>query len=220
MASMTEGLFLVLEGIDGAGTTTQTARLASRLTALGHPTHTTREPTSGPIGSVIRQALTHRLVVPSAFGPRAPSWQTMALLFAADRLDHLAAEILPSVRDGVTVISDRYDLSSLTYQAASADQGSEDAVAWIRQLNAQARRPDLTIVVHVPASVASERRRARGGRVELYEDDELQTKLAEAYRDAERFVPGDRVVHVDGARAIDAVTDEILAHVTALLGKR
>lgn len=104
---MIDGLFIVLEGVDGAGTTTHTKLLAASLGARGLPVHTTREPSDGPIGVMIRQILTGRLVVPGMNGPRPPTWKTMALLFAADRADHVEAEIEPNLRDGVTVISDR-----------------------------------------------------------------------------------------------------------------
>ena len=216
--SQAEGAFVVLEGIDGAGTTTQTARLAARLSADGRRAITTREPTAGPIGSLIRQALTHRLVVPGPAGPAAPSWQTMALLFAADRLDHLDAEILPQLRDGACVISDRYDLSSLAYQSAIADD--DQAVSFIRAVNGHARRPDLTIVLHVSSTIAGERRRSRGGRAELYEHDELQTRLAEAYRQTDRLVPGDTVLHVDGGRPVDVVEADVHHAVASLLASR
>src|SRR6516225_6013195 len=80
------GRFVVLEGIDGAGTTTHTARLADRLRAAKVEVRPTREPSDGPIGAMIRQILTGRIVVP---GGRAPGWASMALLFAADRMDHV-----------------------------------------------------------------------------------------------------------------------------------
>ena len=123
----------------------------------------TCEPSTGPIGSLIRQVLQRRLFVPDATGPRNFDWSTMALLFAADRMDHLDSTVVPALRAGSVVISDRYDLSSLAYQSVTAHNGS-DPIPWIRQLNAQALRPDLTIVIDVPAEVAEERRRTRGGR--------------------------------------------------------
>ena len=215
---MIEGSFIVLEGIDGSGTTTQAARLASRYAARGLPVVVTREPTAGPIGSMIRQALTHRFVVPSAHGGRPPSWKTMALLFAADRLDHLEAEILPNLMDGVSVVSDRYDLSSLAYQSATSEE-SALAVPWIRALNEHARRPDLTIVLDVGASTAAKRRALRGGSAEIYELGELQERLAEAYRRAETLVPSDRVVHLDGERDPGTVERDIYAAVLALRGE-
>lgn len=212
---MIEGTFVVLEGIDGAGTSTQAERLRAYFASRGLPALVTREPTSGPVGSLIRLALTHRLVVPGAGRPRAPSWKTMALLFAADRLDHLEAEILPNLQDGVSVISDRYDLSSLAYQSATSEEDADptDTLAWLRALNQQARRPDLTVVLNVPPAVAEQRRRKRGAAAELYEYETLQARLAEAYRDAERLVPGDHVRHVDGNRSLDEVSADIAAAV-------
>jgi len=139
----------------------------------------------------------------------------MALLFAADRLDHLEAEILPNLRDGVTVISDRYDLSSLAYQSQTSSD-AESVVSWVRELNRYARRPDLTLVLDVGADVAARRRESRAANTELYEEDELQRHLATAYRDAERFVPGDKLVHIDGNRGIAAIESEIIAEVKKL----
>ncbi len=212
---MIEGLFIVLEGVDGAGTSTHARLLADALGARGLPVHVTREPSDGPVGSLIRQALTGRLVVPSMGGGRAPGWRTMALLFAADRLDHLDAEIRPNLRDGVTVVCDRYDHSSVAYQATTA-QGEEGALQWVRAINGHALRPDLVIVLDVPAEVAARRRHARSGRRELYEDEELQRQLAAFYRDIERHFPEDRVVHVDADRPVEEVAADVLAAVDAL----
>ena len=78
---------------------------------------TTREPSDGPVGTMIRQALTGRLGLPGGAGPLAP--ETLALLFAADRTDHLAAQVLPALAAGKVVLCDRYVLSSLAYQGAT-----------------------------------------------------------------------------------------------------
>ncbi|HEU4412738.1 MAG TPA: dTMP kinase [Polyangiaceae bacterium] len=214
---MIEGTFVVLEGIDGAGTSTQSERLRAHFAARGLPAIVTREPTAGPIGSLIRLALTHRFVVPGVGGSRAPNWKTMALLFAADRLDHLEAEIMPNLLDGVSVVSDRYDLSSLAYQSATSEEDVDptETLDWLRALNRHARRPDLTIILDVPPGVAEQRRRRRGGAAELYEHEGLQARLAEAYRDASRLVPGDYVHHIDGHRPVDAVAADIAAAVDA-----
>jgi dTMP kinase len=217
---MIEGHFIVIEGIDGAGTTTQVQQLCERFQGRGLPALPTREPTAGPVGFLIRQALTHRLVVPGIHGGRPPSWKTMALLFAADRLDHLEAEILPNLLDGVTVISDRYDLSSLAYQSATAPEESGEVLGWLRAINRHARRPDLTLILDVPPAVASQRRRNRAQASELYELDELQDRLAEAYRGAEALVPGDRVVHIDGSRSIAEVAEAIAEEVWRFRGDR
>jgi dTMP kinase len=206
---MTQGAFIVVEGIDGSGTTTVTERLVAHLRARGESVHATCEPSRGPVGALIRQVLSHRVVVPGAAGPRAPGWATMALLFASDRLDHLEAEILPHLHEGMTVVSDRYDLSSLAYQSATvppSGKGSgDDAVTWIRALNQRARRPDLTLVLDVSARVAEERRGARGASRELYERSELQSRLVRAYAEAELLVLGDRIVHIDADRPLESV---------------
>lgn len=204
-----DGVFVVFEGIDGSGTTTQADLYARYLRQKKRLVHVTREPSGGPVGSLLRLVLTRRVNVPS--GAHAA---TMALLFAADRLDHLEAEVLPLLREGYVVLSDRYDLSSILYQAvtAGAEPSSDsDVVAWIRTLNRHARRPDVTVVVDVPPEVAEARRRARGGSVELFEDLDLQERLARAYLKAEDVVPGDRVVHVDGTTSVEAVHQAIVA---------
>ena len=214
---MIEGHFIVLEGIDGSGTTTQTARLAESLRSRGLPAHTTREPSDGPIGMLIRQVLTGRLVVPGSTGGHAPTWSTMALLFAADRLDHLEAEVHPNLRDGVTVLSDRYDASSVAYQSISSGLELDASVIdWIRTVNSRARRPDLTIVLDVPVNEANRRRRQRQGRSEIYDDDELQAALARFYTDIDAFFPNDRIVHIDANRSIDQVAADVLGAVDEL----
>src|SRR6202044_560237 len=131
------GRFVVLEGIDGAGTTTQAARLTDRLRSLRVPVRATREPSDGPVGTLVRQVLTGRLVSPDG---KAPGWATMALLFAADRMDHVEAEIEPFVADGGVIVSDRYDASSLAYQSVMSGHDKNAAVEWIRTLNKHARR--------------------------------------------------------------------------------
>jgi dTMP kinase len=200
------GHFVVLEGIDGAGTTTHVARLADRLRAARVAVRATREPSDGPIGTMIRQMLTGRIVVP---GGRAPGWASMALLFAADRMDHVESEIEPMLAEGGVVLSDRYDASSLAYQSLSSGNEAVAAVEWIRTLNRYARRPDLTIVLDVSPEIAAERRAARGEAAQLYEQNEVQRALAVFYRDLAKHMPNDRIVLVDADGAIDEVHERI-----------
>lgn len=212
---MIEGNFIVIEGIDGAGTSTQVNLLGAALRKRGLPVHTTREPSDGPIGTLIRQVLQGRLVVPGVSGPHPPSWATMALLFAADRLDHLEAEVVPNLMDGVTVISDRYYHSSVAYQSA-AESADKSTVEWIRTLNARARRPDLVVVLDVRAEVAARRRRERSGRPEIYDDTEFQERLAVFYAAIESHFPDERIVHIDGERDVESVLKDVIAAVDAL----
>lgn len=208
------GVFVVVEGIDGSGSTTHSRLLSKALENRGHDVVLTCEPTRGPIGGMIRQVLQKRLFAPDDAGPRAFSWSTMALLFAADRLDHLDSRVIPALRDGKVVISDRYDISSLAYQSVtSADETR--ALAWIRELNRLALRPDVTVVLDVDADVAAERRGARGTREELFEEHSIQERLATVYAHAEQLVPGDRVVHVPADGPLEETGARVLAAVEA-----
>lgn len=131
--------FVVIEGIDGAGTTTQTERLLDKLLEAGRKTIGTFEPTDGPIGSMIRQILRRRLVNPLADGRHEPvDADTMTLLFSADRLDHLKNVIEPALSAGTVVVCDRYYFSTIAYQGVDGDR------KWIENANAKARQPDLT----------------------------------------------------------------------------
>jgi dTMP kinase len=216
---MIEGHFIVIEGIDGSGTSTQAAMLGKWFRGRGLPVLVTHEPTDGPIGSMIRQVLTHRLVVCGMTGPRAPTWATMTLLFAADRLDHLESSIQPNLLDGVTVISDRFDLSSLAYQSATGSGEADPAiVAWVQSVNSRARRPDLTLVLDVDPAIAAQRREERAYSIELYEENTLQKSLALAYEKAEALVPGDNVVHVDGNLDAQTVHAAIVEAVSSFRG--
>jgi len=212
------GVFIVVEGVDGCGSTTHSRLLAKALKSAGRETVLTCEPSNGPVGGLIRQILQRRLFVADATGPRGFAWTTMALLFAADRLDHLDSLVIPALEDGSVVVSDRYDLSSLAYQSATSSDAPA-AIPWIRELNARAVRPDVTVVIDVPAEVAEERRRGRGGVEEMFEHRALQERLVSIYTKAETLVPGDRVVHVSGvgeqevvsARLLDAVREAVPA---------
>jgi dTMP kinase len=199
---MAAGKFVVLEGIDGSGTTTQVARLADRLRTDGVLVRSTREPSDGPVGTLVRQVLTGRVVVP---GGRAPGWATMALLFAADRMDHVESEIEPFVAQGGIVLSDRYDASSLAYQSVSSGAAAKEAVEWIRSLNRYVRRPDLTIVLDIAPEVAAERCKTRGDVAQLYDQNEVQRALAEFYRGLAKHMPNDRVLVVDASGSVDDV---------------
>jgi dTMP kinase len=200
------GRFLVLEGIDGSGTTTQVAHLAAALRAEGHSVWTTREPTDGPVGMLLRQALTRQLP--------GLSDAALALLFAADRMHHLATVVEPALAEGQVVISDRYVLSSLAYQ------GLRVPMAWVEGLNARARRPDLTLFLEVAPGVARLRRQGRGGPAELFDDDRLQIRIARAYgRLVRRHQRGYRIRRIDGEAPPEVVTRALLQRARAVLGR-
>ena len=134
----------------------------------------------------------------------------MALLFAADRMDHIETEIVPTLTEGGVVISDRYDASSLAYQSVTSGTAPGSAVEWIRHINRYARRPDLTIVLDVPPEVAASRRVERGEADQLYEQNEVQRALVTFYRELARHIPNDRVVVVDGSATLDEVHERVV----------
>jgi dTMP kinase len=129
----------------------------------------------------------------------------MALLFAADRMDHVESEIVPFVASGGVVVSDRYDASSLGYQSVTSGIHSKDALEWIRLLNRHVRRPDLTIVLDVDPDLAAERRAHRGDAAQLYEQSEIQRQLAAFYKDLAKHLPKDRIATVDANGSIEDV---------------
>jgi dTMP kinase len=194
---------IVLEGLDGAGTTTQARRLVRHLVDRGLAAHLTREPSDGPIGRLIREMLTGNHAIPEQ--PIGQS--TFGLLFAADRLDHLQREVEPQLAAGITVISDRWYHSSLAYQGTGADRD------WIAMINARARRPDLTIFLQVSPDVAARRRVAAGRVQELFEDLRMQHEVDAGYRAtiAELTALGERIEILDGELPPDAVFQQICA---------
>jgi dTMP kinase len=133
----------------------------------------------------------------------------MALLFAADRMDHVESEIEPFLMQEGIVVSDRYDASSLAYQSVSSGRGGEKAVNWIRELNKHALRPDLTVVLDLPSDIAASRRETRGEAAQLYEQNEVQRALAVFYRDLAKHMPEDRVIIIDGRGTIDDVHNRV-----------
>ena len=188
-------MLVALEGIDGAGTTTQAERLVTVLAARGIACHRTAEPSTGPVGQVIRRVLRRELSLDET---------ALALLFAADRLDHLAREVDPMLAAGKLVLTDRYLLSSLAYQSLATP------LAFVRQMNSHARRPDVSLLLRLPAEVAAHRRELRGGPTEHFDDLPQQEKIAAAY-DAVAALPDVGAVEtIDATATPDEVTEAIM----------
>jgi dTMP kinase len=200
------GRLIVIEGLDGAGTTTQTKRLVDVLNARGTKALATREPSDGPVGRLIREMLGGG----HAIEGEKLSQGTFGLLFAADRLDHCQREVEPALAAGITVISDRWYHSSLAYQGTGADRD------WITMLNARARKPDLTIFLKVRPAVAAERRAAARRQEELFEQLQMQIEVDAGYTAtiAELTAQGERIVTLVGEQSPDEVFAAILELVT------
>ncbi len=207
------GRFIVLEGLDGAGTTTQSQRLAAWLRAQGRRVHLTAEPSGGPVGALVRQVLSRR--ISGAPGDsRGFDGGALALLFAADRLDHLAAEVEPRLSEGFDVVCDRFTLSSLAYQSLTTGDA-----AWVEAINERAAAPDATLFLEVSPGAAIRRRFAASASRELFEVPAFQRRVARAYRRgiARLRRLGQRVEVVDGERALDDVTAHLARLVSDLL---
>ncbi len=212
--------FVVIEGLDGAGTTTQTRRVQERLESMGQGCATTQEPSEGPIGAMIRQMLSSRIVAPSDQKDDEYTEigrETLALLFAADRLDHLRTEVEPLLEAGNVVVSDRYYHSSFAYQGDPVDEADGPSekpaldLSWVRTLNERARQPDLTIFLEASPELCMERLGQRHRR-DTYEREEKLHRLAGAYEVVleELEDAGESIVRMDASKTPEKLTDQIV----------
>lgn len=221
--------FIVLEGLDGAGTTTQSSRLLSRLLSEGQPAMVTREPSDGPIGTLIRQMLSMRVVLPKADGSVGPiGRETLALLFAADRLDHIEAEIKPALAGGRIVISDRYVASSLVYQGdvdeisdMSADSSHETSekmdFRWVKTINERAIAPDMIFYLQASAELCMSRLDRRARR-DIYETRQKLERLERRYEEVMTMLEAEgtqKIIRLDASASIDTLHAQIYEHVRA-----
>ncbi|MFQ3275637.1 MAG: dTMP kinase [Candidatus Nanohaloarchaea archaeon] len=176
------GTFIVIEGADGAGTTTQSERLAEEIGA-----ELTFEPTDMSIGRKVDEMISSNDNSP----------ETVALGFAADRMVHLEERVIPWLEEGKTVISDRYAHSSLVYQPImGADRG------WVEELNKEALKPDLTVILDISAEVGMSRVEERGHDGNIFEEMSFQQKVVKRYRELK---DRENVAVVDAAGSKDEV---------------
>ncbi len=201
MGKHRKGRFIVFEGIDGSGKSTQLTLLADRMKAKKIEMYATFEPTDGPVGRLIRQMLS---------GSVPTDQRTIASLFAADRTDHLVNEtdgICKKVEQGEIVLCDRYYFSSYAYHAQFID------MEWVIQANAQNARllkPDVTVFIDVEPEACFERVRQRGGPLEMYEKIDMMKQVRTNYLLAfDRLKDSETVVLVDGNRDVDAVALDV-----------
>lgn len=195
---MGKGMFYAVEGIDGAGSSMQARLLYEHLVASGFSAYLTHEPSNGSVGQHLRRLLRGE-------GSAAISPESMALLFAADRVQHAHLDIVPRLQRGEHVICDRYVLSSLVYQ------GLDLPLAWVEQINRHAPPPDVTILIDTPSPQAARRRAQRGGPTEIFDSDTLQHRLRERYV---ALLPPNGI-HLDGTAAPQAIFHQLLGKLRA-----
>ncbi len=206
---MTEkGKFIVFEGIDGSGKTTQARLLAERLSAEGRCVRLTAEPTDLPSGKLLREALGGKI---------KKSECEMALMFVADRIAHNRdAEngIEALLNRGITVICDRYYYSTLAYQGQSTDY------EWVKTMNLRCpeiRRPDICIYVDLLPEQSLERIARGRDSVEIYENTETLTRVREQFLSVIRDLgETDNVCIVDGYGTVEEIAEDVAATVASL----
>lgn len=202
------GRFVVLEGADGAGKSTQVERLAAWVRALGTEAVETREPGGTPTGRAIRAVL---LEGDDALDPRAE-----ALLMAADRAQSLAEVVRPALARGAWVISDRHVPSSLVYQGVARDLGVEE-VAAVNAWATDGLRPDVVVLLDLPDDEAQTRRAGRGAEDRLErEGDGFHATVRAAYRS---LAAAEGWAVVDASGAPETVAARVAALVEARLGR-
>ncbi|MCW4023760.1 MAG: dTMP kinase [Candidatus Bathyarchaeota archaeon] len=192
-----KGIFIVIEGLDGSGKTTQAKLLVEKLQKNYEVIFTT-EPSTGKIGSFIRSSYLYD-------NTRLPT-EAEALLFSADRIEHCKAEIEPALNEGKVVVCDRYLYSTIAYQG-SAGLSTD----WIKTINARALQPDFYIFLDVaPERVLERLQRKRS----VMETLETQQKVRDVYL---KFVEKGDLVLVEGDKPIEAVAEELYCKVLDLL---
>lgn len=192
------GFFIDIEGLDGSGANTQVGLVGRELKKTGQKAHLTKEPTNGPIGKLIHQFLKGKVYPPA---------DSLQLLFAADRGEHLSKEIIPRLEKGEVVITDRYAWSSIAF--GSIDLNKE----WLFSLNKDFIFPDLTVFIDVDPSVCLGRimkDKSRVG-VELFEEEEKLMNVWETYQWLVSKYWWVNIAVVDGEKEKEKVTAEIMA---------
>jgi dTMP kinase len=203
------GVFVVFEGGEGAGKSTQVMRLAETLRAQGRDVVVTREPGATDVGARIRQLVLDKAGSPS---PRAE-----ALLYAADRAHHVAAVVRPALARGAVVISDRYVDSSLAYQGAGRTLPVQE-ISWLSSWATGGLKPDLVVLLDIEPSVGLGRVDARGLGVDRLESESrsFHDRVRYAFLDLAAADPK-RYLVLDASRPADEIADTVARRIESLL---
>ena len=196
-----KGLFIVIEGIDGSGKDTHLKFLMNQLQEMGHQVVETAEPSRDAVGTFLKRYARSK-------GKRLPA-ETEALLYAADRFDHVKNVIGPALSRGQIVISVRYVHSSIAYQGAAGVD-----LDWIREMNRFVLKPDLAILLDILPEYSLHRLKRKRS---IFEDSDYLRKVRSIYI---QLAEGGELVKVDADRPKKVVQGELLAMVRELLDER
>jgi dTMP kinase len=212
MNARRRGRFISFEGGEGAGKSVQARRLEARLRAVGLEVVRTREPGGSLHAEELREVILSGFARP--FGPEGE-----ALLFAAARIDHLDATILPALERGAWVVCDRFADSTRAYQGAAGNLPAE-IVAGLERIAVGANSPDLTLILDLPPEAGLKRAHARRGQgdADRFEAEEIgfHRVLRRAFLDIAAAEP-QRCAVIDALKSEDAVEADIWATVESRL---
>lgn len=197
---MAKGKFIVFEGLDGAGTTTQIDLLSGYLKKQGYKVFVTKEPTNNIIGGLIKGQLTKQ-------------WRAspgcLQLLFAADRSNHLTTEIIPALEKGAVVLCDRYVLSSIAFGGINLD------IKWLKDINSKFPNPDFTIFLDTSPKECIERMKKNRLSLELFEEKNKLMKVRKLYLE---MIDNHRgLTIIDGNKPITSIFNKIKNTVEKIL---
>ncbi len=197
----TRGKFIVFEGIDGSGKSTQIALLEKKLREKGVNVVRTAEPTNSGLGGLIRDAL-------SGITPRTP--YELAAMFLADRINHNQSPVYgiqKMLDEGTYVICDRYYYSSFAYQGLDAD------IKWVMDINLncpQIEKPDVCIFLDIDPAQSAKRIGQSRAFLEIFEDTETLTKIRSRFFDVfEMIHDRENIQIVDAARSVEEIAEDV-----------
>lgn len=214
---MNKGLFITFEGTEGCGKSTQVALLAERLRAIGHRVRTLREPGGTPIGEEIRHTLKH------SQRNQAMTAEAELLLMNASRAQLVREVVRPALEAGEIVVSDRFYDSTTAYQGYGRQLDLEK-VKTVIEFAVGETKPNLTVLLHVPAAVSAERLRSRQTSLPFVRDriEEADQKFFERVAHGfEAIAAADpqRVKVINGAQPVEIVCEKVWEIVRPLLPK-
>lgn len=202
------GRFIVFEGIDGSGKTTQIKYLKKHLEDNNKLCYETREPSDSPMGALIRQILTGKIKTDN---------KAIAALFVSDRIEHIlnpVSGLKEKINSGINVICDRYYFSSYAYHSVDMDM---DWVIDANSICADILKPDYNIFIDISPETAMERISAGRAQTELFETKERLTLVREKYFEAfDKFSGKENILIIDGNKSPEEISNEVWEKISHL----